>query len=394
MTAEIMGIAPAKMDPAGWAEGARAQEHEDQRDRRSAPLVLDVRHANHHYASYHALRDVSVSAREGEFLTLLGHSGSGKTTLLRIIAGLEIASDVERLAIAGEDVRSLPANLRNCTTVFQQYALFPHMSVGENVAYGLKVRGIGKTEREERAKEALALVQLSEKIDRRINQMSGGERQRVALARALVTKPKILLLDEPLGALDEKLRIDMQVELMHLHKKVGLTFVYVTHSQEEALTMSDRIILMKGGRIAQEGAPADLFDRPVNRGVATFMGVENIMQGKIAGIEGDTVCFRFGTHEARGIWTGVGRPELGSEVDFAVRAERLRFQGEGFPAPETSDVVACTPLESVYKGKYLDQSLRSDVGEFRARLWDPEVSVARIKGVWWRAGDCAVMPRL
>ena len=241
--------------------------------------ILQVEHATHRFGEVVALDDVSITARRGEFLTLLGESGSGKTTLLRIVAGLERPTRIARIAIDGEDVSAIPASRRNCTTVFQHYALFPHMSVGQNVEYGLRVRGIDKDDRRKRAEDALALVRLLDKYGRRVHQLSGGERQRVALARALVTEPAILLLDEPLGALDEKLRVDMQVELLDLHEKLGLTFIYVTHSQEEALTMSDRIILMRRGRIVQEGPPTDLFDRPATRFVADFMGVENLLEG-------------------------------------------------------------------------------------------------------------------
>ena len=235
--------------------------------------ILQVEHATHRFGDVVALDDVSITARRGEFLTLLGESGSGKTTLLRIVAGLERPTRIARIAIDGEDVSAIPASRRNCTTVFQHYALFPHMSVGQNVEYGLRVRGIDREHRRKQAEDALALVRLLDKYGRRVHQLSGGERQRVALARALVTEPAILLLDEPLGALDEKLRVDMQVELLDLHEKLGLTFIYVTHSQEEALTMSDRIILMRRGRIVQEGPPTDLFDRPATRFVADFMGV-------------------------------------------------------------------------------------------------------------------------
>lgn len=381
-------------EDAGWASRERELEHAHNRAQDAAPVVLEVSRATHRYGDVVALDDVSVTAHEGEFLTLLGHSGSGKTTLLRIIAGLEVSREVERLTIDGEDMRAMPANLRNCTTVFQQYALFPHMSVGQNVAYGLKVRGVEKGDRLEQAREALDLVRLGNKFDRRINQLSGGERQRVALARALVTRPRLLLLDEPLGALDEKLRIDMQVELMHLHKKVGLTFVYVTHSQEEALTMSDRVILMRGGRIAQEGAPADLFDRPVDRETAAFMGVENVLEAKVTRIDDKEIAFEIDGHPSRGVWCGRSAPQVGSSVDIAVRAERLRFAAADDPPPDGHVAIPCSPGEAVYKGKYLDQTLETKLGELKARLWDPEIDIDAITGVWWRANDCAVMERM
>ena len=277
-----------------------------------ADQILQVEHATHHFGDVVALDDVSITARRGEFLTLLGESGSGKTTLLRIVAGLESPTRIARIAIDGEDVSAIPASRRNCTTVFQHYALFPHMSVGQNVEYGLRVRGIDKDQRRQRAEDTLALVRLLDKYGRRVHQLSGGERQRVALARALVTEPAILLLDEPLGALDEKLRVDMQVELLDLHEKLGLTFIYVTHSQEEALTMSDRIILMRSGRIVQEGPPTDLFDRPATRFVADFMGVENLFEGTIESVQNGTASVRIGGHLISGAWSGAGPAERGA----------------------------------------------------------------------------------
>ena len=287
--------------------------------------ILQVEHATHRFGDVVALDDVSITARRGEFLTLLGESGSGKTTLLRIVAGLERPTRIARIAIDGEDVSAIPASRRNCTTVFQHYALFPHMSVGQNVEYGLRVRGIDKDQRRKRAEDTLALVRLLDKYGRRVHQLSGGERQRVALARALVTEPAILLLDEPLGALDEKLRVDMQVELLDLHEKLGLTFIYVTHSQEEALTMSDRIILMRRGRIVQEGPPTDLFDRPATRFVADFMGVENLLEGTIESVQNGTASVRIGGHVINGAWSGAGPAETGAPACVAVRAERVRL---------------------------------------------------------------------
>jgi ABC-type Fe3+/spermidine/putrescine transport system ATPase subunit len=266
--------------------------------------ILEVVHATHRYGEVTALDDVSITARRGEFLTLLGESGSGKTTLLRIIAGLERPTAIRSITIDGTDATLLPANRRNTTTVFQHYALFPHMSVGENIEYGLRVRGLAKEERRKRAENSLELVRLPGLYDRRVHQLSGGQKQRVALARALVTEPAILLLDEPLGALDEKLRIDMQVELKELHERLGLTFVYVTHSQEEALTMSDRILLMRLGRIVQEGPPNEIFDRPASRFVAEFMNVENLLDGTIESASGGDTA----SCEARGPAAGCPRP--------------------------------------------------------------------------------------
>ncbi|MBM3516461.1 MAG: ABC transporter ATP-binding protein [Alphaproteobacteria bacterium] len=352
--------------------------------------ILEVRDATHRFGDVLALDRVSITAAQGEFLTILGESGSGKTTLLRIVSGLEKPSELESLRIAGQDVARVPASDRNCTTVFQHYALFPHMSVGENVEYGLKVRGVALVERRRRATEALALVRLGDKFDRRVHQLSGGERQRVALARALVTRPAILLLDEPLGALDEKLRQDMQVELLDLHRKLGLTFVYITHSQEEALTMSDRIILMRRGRIVQEGTPANIFERPATRFVADFMGMENLIPARFEGLEDGFAVARVGAHRVRGNWCGVEQAASGDQVHVGVRAERVRFAvsgDEGHP-----NQITCRQGQTVYKGKYVDQGAETELGTISARIWDHGLDPARITHLWWRTEDCVIVP--
>src|SRR3954466_12998638 len=229
------------------------------------------------YGDVVAVDRVDLDIREDEFFTLLGPSGSGKTTCLRMIAGFE-RPDEGRVELAGRDVTDLPPYERDVNTVFQDYALFPHMSVGENVEYGLRIAGIGKEERRRRATEALEMVRLGGYEKRRTGQLSGGQRQRVALARALVNRPRVLLLDEPLGALDLKLRQQMQNELRTIRGEVGITFVYVTHDQEEALTMSDRMAVFADGRIEQVGPPADVYEHPANEFVAGFVGVSNIVE--------------------------------------------------------------------------------------------------------------------
>jgi putative spermidine/putrescine transport system ATP-binding protein len=229
------------------------------------------------YGDVVAVDGIDLDIRADEFFTLLGPSGSGKTTCLRMIAGFE-RPDAGRVELGGRDVTNLPPNERDVNTVFQDYALFPHMSVGENVGYGLKVKKVGGDERKRRVGEALELVRLIGYEQRRPSQLSGGQRQRVALARALVNRPRVLLLDEPLGALDLKLRQQMQNELRGLQQEVGITFVYVTHDQEEALTMSDRLAVFSDGRIEQVGAPADVYEHPSNEFVAGFVGVSNIVE--------------------------------------------------------------------------------------------------------------------
>jgi putative spermidine/putrescine transport system ATP-binding protein len=229
------------------------------------------------YGEVVAIDHVDLEVAPGEFFTMLGPSGSGKTTTLRMIAGFDVP-DTGRVEIAGRDVTDLPAYDREVNTVFQDYALFPHMTVAENVAYGLRVAKVAKEERTRRADEALEMVRLSGYGDRKPGELSGGQRQRVALARAIVNRPRVLLLDEPLGALDLKLREQMQVELKAIQSDVGITFVYVTHDQEEALTMSNRVAVFNEGRVEQVGPPAEIYERPQNSFVAGFVGVSNMLE--------------------------------------------------------------------------------------------------------------------
>jgi putative spermidine/putrescine transport system ATP-binding protein len=224
---------------------------------------------------------VNLDILEGEFFTLLGPSGSGKTTCLRLIAGFE-RPDAGQIYLYGRDVSGLPPYERDVNTVFQDYALFPHMTVEQNVGYGLMIKKVPKAERQRRANEILEMVQLSGLGNRKPGQLSGGQRQRVALARALINQPKVLLLDEPLGALDLKLRQQMQIELKDIQQRVGITFVYVTHDQEEALTMSDRLAVFNHGRIEQVGAPAEIYEHPATPFVAGFVGVSNLISGPVA----------------------------------------------------------------------------------------------------------------
>ena len=236
--------------------------------------VLGVRKT---YGEVVAVDDLDLDVRRGEFFTMLGPSGSGKTTTLRLIAGFE-RPDAGRIELRGVDVAQKPPYERPVNTVFQDYALFPHMTVGENVEYGLRVRGVRRRDRRARAVEALEMVQLQGFEGRKPVQLSGGQRQRVALARAIVNQPEVLLLDEPLGALDLKLRQGMQIELKRIQQEVGITFIYVTHDQEEALTMSDRVAVFNGGRIEQVGSPAEIYEHPATAFVAGFVGVSNLLE--------------------------------------------------------------------------------------------------------------------
>ena len=228
-----------------------------------------------------AVAGVDLDVYDGEFFSMLGPSGSGKTTTLRMIAGFELPSE-GRILLHGTDVTTVPPFDRDVNTVFQDYALFPHLSVGDNVGYGLVVRKVGKDERRTRVAEALRMVRLEGYESRKPSQLSGGQRQRVALARALVNRPRVLLLDEPLGALDLKLREEMQIELKAIQQQVGITFIYVTHDQEEALTMSDRLAVFNKGRIEQLGSPAEVYERPATRFVAGFVGTSNLLRGEVA----------------------------------------------------------------------------------------------------------------
>ncbi|MFT3732012.1 MAG: ABC transporter ATP-binding protein [Hyphomicrobium sp.] len=242
------------------------------------------------FGSVRAVDGVSLDIEPGEFFALLGPSGSGKTTCLRLIAGFE-QPDEGHIEIFGETAEGVPPYRRNVNTVFQDYALFPHMTVGENVAYGLMIKGVSKAEREAKAKDALALVKLAGYDTRRTAQLSGGQRQRVALARALVNGPKVLLLDEPLGALDLKLREQMQEELKSLQTSLGITFVFVTHDQGEALSMANRVAIFNDGKIVQVGTPSDVYERPTSRFVADFVGSSNVLPPEFAVAHGGVAAW-------------------------------------------------------------------------------------------------------
>src|SRR5215813_6286836 len=239
--------------------------------------AIRVRALRKNYGPVVAIDGVDLDIRQSEFFTLLGPSGSGKTTLLRLIAGFE-RPDGGTIELGGREISKVPPYARDVNTVFQDYALFPHMSVMQNIEYGMRVRGVAKPERRNRAQRALDMVRLTGLGERKPAQLSGGQRQRVALARAIVDEPQVLLLDEPLGALDLKLRQEMQLELQHVQREVGITFVYVTHDQEEALSMSDRIAVLSRGRIEQVGTPLEVYERPATDFVAGFIGISNVIE--------------------------------------------------------------------------------------------------------------------
>jgi len=281
------------------------------------------------FGEFVAVDDVSLDIYEGEFFSLLGPSGCGKTTTLRMIAGFEEPTSGE-IYVDGDQVQGVPPYRRPVNTVFQSYAIFPHLNVFDNVAFGLKRSGVKGDELRHRVTQACEMVQLSGYEKRKPNMLSGGQQQRVALARALVNRPKVLLLDEPLGALDLKLRKELQLELRTLQEEVGITFIYVTHDQEEALTMSDRIAVMDGGKVQQVADPATLYERPRNRFVAGFIGQTNVLSGKVESVESERVTLRTsdGT-EVEALAHEEARVPVGGEAHAAVRPEKLRFGDTG-----------------------------------------------------------------
>ena len=300
------------------------------------------------YGDVVAVDGVDIEIRRGEFFTLLGPSGSGKTTCLRMIAGFE-RPDAGRIELAGEDVSRLPPAERDVNTVFQDYALFPHMTVGENVAYGLKVKKVARQERATRVEEALAMVRLEGYGGRRPSQLSGGQRQRVALARALVNRPRVLLLDEPLGALDLKLRQQLQVELKRIQEEVGITFVYVTHDQDEALTMSDRIAVMDGGHVLQTGSPRDVYEEPGSRFVAGFVGVSNLLELPIVRSDGAMLDLRLGERDAvYGEYANGARE--GATAVVTIRPERINIEAADAPPASGACHARGRVRESLYAG--------------------------------------------
>jgi spermidine/putrescine transport system ATP-binding protein len=295
-----------------------------------------------------AVEHVDLRIAEGEFFSLLGPSGCGKTTTLRMIAGFEEPT-AGQILLHGRDMVGVPPFRRDVNMVFQQYALFPHMDVFENVAFGLRRKRVDKGEIKRRVAEALALVELEGRERRKPRQLSGGQQQRVALARALVNRPRALLLDEPLGALDLKLRQAMQLELKRIQREVGITFVYVTHDQEEALTMSDRLVVMNAGRIEQLGRPRELYEHPATRFVANFIGTSNILTGRLER-RGDTWALGGLGPDERVLVADAGDLQPGQEVELAVRPEKVVLRAEQDPPPPDRTALRATVEEVVYLG--------------------------------------------
>ncbi len=300
------------------------------------------------------VKDLNLDIGKGEFLTMLGPSGSGKTTCLMMLAGFEQATHGE-IRLDGQNINDVPPHKRGIGMVFQNYALFPHMTVGENLSFPLEVRGMTKAEREERVKRALDMVQMGAFINRRPAQLSGGQQQRIALARALVFDPKLVLMDEPLGALDKQLREHMQFEIKALHERLGITVVYVTHDQGEALTMSDRIAVFNDGRIQQLASPSALYEQPENSFVASFIGENNALPGTLEKLDGNSAIIRLHNGEAIDA-TAVNVRQVGQDTTVSIRPERVEFKPELMPAG--AHTVEAEVMDVVYMGDILRTRLK------------------------------------
>ncbi|QRM57330.1 ABC transporter ATP-binding protein [Sinorhizobium sp. BG8] len=331
---------------------------------------------------------LDLEIAKGEFVSLLGPSGSGKTTLLMMLAGFE-APTKGRILVDGEPVDGLPSYKRDMGVVFQSYALFPHMSVARNVAFPLEMRGVGKAEIEDRVGRVLDMVQLSTMRDRWPAQLSGGQQQRVALARALVFEPRVVLMDEPLGALDKQLREQMQLDIRALHARLGLTIVFVTHDQSEALTMSDRIAVFNKGRIEQIGTPREIYDEPHTRFVAEFIGETNLAEGTIESVDGGhvRVALKRGGHVVAGL---AGAMKTGQDVLLSIRPERIELRET---AGRQDNSLTATVADCVYQGDHLRVQLDGAGHDFVVRLdrkaheWRPGSPVV----AEFRPGDCRVI---
>ena len=311
--------------------------------------IIEIKNVCKSFGEKCILNDVSISVKQGEFLTLLGPSGCGKTTLLRMIAGFG-QPDSGEILINGTDITVMPPHERPVNTVFQRYALFPHLDVYENIAFGLKLQKVPEDEIDKRVRKVLKMVSMTDYEDRDVESLSGGQQQRVAIARAIVNQPKVLLLDEPLSALDLKMRKDMQIELKEMHRKLGITFIYVTHDQEEALTLSDTIVVLDDGNIRQIGTPTDIYNEPQNAFVADFIGESNILNGRM--IKDRLV--EFAGHEFECVDEGFGEDV---DVDVVVRPEDIYITGKVESAQFTAKVKSCT-----FKGVHYEMFVDTDKG--------------------------------
>jgi ABC-type Fe3+/spermidine/putrescine transport system ATPase subunit len=353
---------------------------------------LQLRDVAKHFGDVIAVEGVSLEIANGEYVVLLGPSGCGKTTILRMIGGHEHPTSGDIL-LDGRSLVGIPPAKRPTTTVFQHFALFPHKSVLGNVEFGLRMQGMSKEDRHKRAMEMIDLVGLSEMRFRKPSELSGGQQQRVALARVLVTKPKLLLLDEPFGDLDRLLQLRMRVELRELQRELGIAFVHVTHNQEEALSMADRIVVMEGGHIQQVGHPAEISQRPANVFVAAFMGDNNILHGSVKEAAGGDVVIDSGLGPLK-MASGAATPSVGDNVTVAVRANSVRVAaGDGNTTPNQ---VACTLIATEYLGDTIKVHMRAGEHPLMAKLPEqryPELAALKDKPVVasWDAADVQLL---
>ncbi|WP_336740136.1 ABC transporter ATP-binding protein [Aureimonas altamirensis] len=343
------------------------------------------------YGGVKAVDGLNLSIGEAQFVTLLGPSGCGKSTTLRMLGGFE-TPEHGRILLSGKDVTRVPPNRRNVNIVFQDYALFPHMNVRQNIAFGLELKGMESAAIDRRVRELLDMVELGPFAERMPTELSGGQRQRVALIRALAPDPDVLLLDEPLSALDAKLRHQMQVELKSIQKRTGKSFLFVTHDQEEALTMSDLVVVMNKGRIEQMGGPEDLYRNPQSRFVANFIGDTNLISGRVGGRLNDRISLDWGSRRllAR---AGATPPAEGAQAEVAVRPEAITLSPS---APELDNAFQANVRERIFKGSHLLLSVALDDGVTLEVMADP-ASAARLDDgpIWigWAAEDAVVLPK-
>lgn len=341
-------------------------------------FIIEIKNLSKSYGSKKVLEDINLHVRKGEFVTLLGPSGCGKTTLLRLLAGFT-EPDEGTILLDGKDISGLPPYKRPLNTVFQRYALFPHLDVYDNIAFGLKLKGESEEVIDKKVRKVLKMVTLTDYEDRDVDSLSGGQQQRVAIARALVNQPKVLLLDEPLSALDHKMRQDMQIELKEMHRKLGITFIYVTHDQEEALTLSDTIVVLNENKIQQIGTPADIYNEPVNSFVADFIGQSNILNGTM--VRDRRVSFI--GHEFDCVDEGFGE---NVPVDVVIRPEDIYIMNQVEGTQFTGVVKSCT-----FKGVHYEMYVDTDFGfELQIQDYNP-FEVGSTVGLLVKPQDIQVM---
>lgn len=352
----------------------------------SDKVMVELRNVDKFYGANKVVKNLNLQIREGEFLTMLGPSGCGKTTTLRMIAGFEAVTS-GAVIIEGENVGNKAPYQRNVNTVFQNYALFPHMNVYDNIAFGLTEKKVKKEEIRQRVGEMLSLVQMDGYEKRMPSQLSGGQKQRVAIARALVNRPKVLLLDEPLGALDLKLRKQMQVELKHLQRQLGITFVYVTHDQEESLTMSDRIAVMNNGILEQIGPPDKIYNQPATKFVADFIGESNILEASVGSVDGNNLNVIFETGNAEVSAAGFSQDEM---VYISVRPEKLKCSAAAVPGFNLRGTVK----EHIYVGSIIKTIIELPNGQdlkMSLLAGTPLIAPGEVVWVYWEKDGTVVL---